>query len=265
MLTNATAANVTAGWYYAEVQAQVALIAAGSTARLLLECRDAGGTVLASFDTGFFTPTLLAWELVQAYIRVPSSTATIRGHLFARSPSGSSNARVAFDSLRLVCFPTAYEHDSDSEYGNLDRTQPVYNLTTNDYTVDGEVIVQAKVPVFAYGVVSSASDKRIFTASAISETAALFYSGKITWLSGNNAGRTSYVRIWDNTTKIAKLYDALPNLIQAGDKFVYAKGCDKTIDRCADTFGNAHNFRGEPYLPGPSKVIEFLTATTEVS
>ena len=41
--------------------------------------------------------------------------------------------------------------------------------------------------------------------------------------------------------------------------FVYAIGCDKTIARCADTFGNAHNFRGEPYLPGPARVVEFLT------
>jgi hypothetical protein len=79
-------------------------------------------------------------------------------------------------------------------------------------------------------------------------------------LSGDNAGRVSFVRIWDNGTKVARLYGELQHTIQVGDKFVFAIGCDKTIGRCADTFGNAHNFRGEPYLPGPSRVIEFLTS-----
>lgn len=264
-MIDATASNIADGWYYAEVQARVALTNTGSTARLVIECRNAGGSVIDSYDTGYFTPALESWGVYRAYMKVPTGTATIRGHIYAKSQSGSSNAEVAFDSLRVVCFPTAYEHESDEEYGNLAGTSPSFSYTTNDYTVDGDVIVQARAPVFAYGTVSSATDRRVFNASAISETAELFYSGKITWLSGNNAGRTSYVRIWDNTTKVVKLYDYLPNAIQTGDKFIYAKGCDKTIARCADTFGNAHNFRGEPYLPGPSKVIEFLTATTEVS
>ena len=28
------------------------------------------------------------------------------------------------------------------------------------------------------------------------------------------------------------------------------EGCDHTLATCADRFGNAHNFRGEPFLPG---------------
>lgn len=264
-MVDATTENVTNGWYYAELQARVARIDSDSTARLVLEFRNSGGGTISSHDTGYFTPSFEAWGLYRAYLRVPVGTATIRAHIYARSGAGDSSAGIAFDVMRLACFATAYEHDDDAEYGNLSNTVPTYEYGTNDYTVDGDAIVQSRAPVFAYGTVTGVTDKRVFSASGISETAALFYSGRITWLSGNNAGRSSYVRIWDNTSKVVKLYDALPNTIQTGDKFVYAKGCDKTIARCADTFGNAHNFRGEPYLPGPSKVIEFLTASTETA
>ena len=33
------------------------------------------------------------------------------------------------------------------------------------------------------------------------------------------------------------------------------EGCDKSIATCAARFGNALNFRGEPYLPG----VDLLT------
>lgn len=261
-MPTATSANVSAGWYYAELQSRVARTDSDSEARLLIQFKNAGGTVLGSADTGYFSPNFEAWGLYRTFMRVPANTATIVGHLYVRSGSGGSSAGIAFDNARLVCFPTAYEHDADSEYGNLSRTIPSFDFGSNEYTVDGDAIVQARSPVFAYSTVTAVTDGRTFEASGISETAELFYSGKVTWLSGNNAGKSSYVRVWNNTSKIVKLYDSLPNAIQTGDKFVYAKGCDKTITRCAETFGNAHNFRGEPYIPGPSKVIEYLTTTT---
>jgi hypothetical protein len=34
-----------------------------------------------------------------------------------------------------------------------------------------------------------------------------------------------------------------------------SEGCDKSIATCAGRFGNAANFRGEPYLPG----VDLLT------
>lgn len=35
-----------------------------------------------------------------------------------------------------------------------------------------------------------------------------------------------------------------------GTRAVLHQGCDHTFATCADRFGNAHNFRGEPFLPG---------------
>ena len=41
----------------------------------------------------------------------------------------------------------------------------------------------------------------------------------------------------------------------AGTLVELIEGCDKSIATCAARFGNAANFRGEPYLPG----IDLLT------
>ena len=36
----------------------------------------------------------------------------------------------------------------------------------------------------------------------------------------------------------------------AGTLVEVTEGCDRTLATCAGRFGNAANFRGEPYLPG---------------
>jgi hypothetical protein len=258
----ATAANITAGWYYVELRGLVAKTDSDSAPRIVLECLNAGGTVLDSRDTGYITGlTEDTWAEQRFGFRVPSGTASLRVTLYARSGAGGSAANAAFDNIRVYFVPVAYEGDSDSEVGKLSSTLPTYDYDTNDFTIDGEAIVQARAPVFNYASVTGVTDNRVFAASAINDTEAALYSGRIVWLSGANAGKVSHIRIWNNTTKVAKLYDTLKANIQVGDKFVYAKGCDKTIARCADTFGNAHNFRGEPYLPGPARVIQFLAAT----
>jgi hypothetical protein len=35
------------------------------------------------------------------------------------------------------------------------------------------------------------------------------------------------------------------------------EGCDHTLATCASRFGNAVNFRGEPFLPGNDMVIRY--------
>ena len=38
--------------------------------------------------------------------------------------------------------------------------------------------------------------------------------------------------------------------VAAGARAVLLEGCDHTLETCAQRFGNAVNFRGEPFLPG---------------
>jgi len=44
-------------------------------------------------------------------------------------------------------------------------------------------------------------------------------------------------------------------VVEVGALVEVVEGCDKSLATCAGRFGNAVNFRGEPYLPG----IDLLT------
>jgi hypothetical protein len=259
----ATAQNITDGWYYAQLNVDVGRSDSDSAPRAILEYLDNANTVLASKDTGYITSlTTGVMKTQKIGGRVPSGTTKIKIRLLARSGAGGSAANAAFDNVNLYFFPTAYEHANDPELANLATTEPTYDYTQQNYTIDGAALAQARPLIFGYAAVTALQgDNRSFEASAISNTAAKMYSGRVTWLSGANAGRVSFIRIWDDSLKTAKLYEALPNDIQVGDKFVFAQGCDKTIDRCFE-LGNVHNMRAEPYLPGPNKVISFLVAET---
>lgn len=254
------AQDVTDGWYVFRATVWYAKLDADSDPRLTVTFYDVDDNIIDTVDTGYDTAgSIEEWRQFDITTRIPSDTFRVEYRLFARSGSGSA-ANVVFDEVRAFYMVTAYEQTIDASYGRLDSSLPTYDYSDNEYTIDGEALVQCKPVIFGYGAVTGVTDKRTFAVSTISQTAALMYSGKITWLSGANAGKTSFVRIWDNTSKTARLYAEVQNTIQTGDKFVYAIGCDKTIGRCADTFGNAHNFRGEPYLPGPARVIEFVTS-----
>nr|WP_070158321.1 phage BR0599 family protein [Sphingobium phenoxybenzoativorans] len=39
-------------------------------------------------------------------------------------------------------------------------------------------------------------------------------------------------------------------VVAAGTLALLTEGCDKRMATCSARFGNAANFRGEPYLPG---------------
>lgn len=227
-----TAQNITDAWY----------------------CFDLRFAAPATFDIDFMDDTATP-------ILTVSFVAVTRG--IHRVPSGTTRIRYTSASTHSAAylFVTAYESEVDAEYDKLANAQPTYDYDANDYTVDGAALVQARSPVFAFTTVTGTVDERTFLASGINQTAARMFSGKIVWISGANAGKVSFIRIWDNTAKQARLYGPLRGTITVGDKFVYAIGCDKLIATCADVFGNAHNFRGEPYLPGPNRVIEFMTTT----
>jgi len=47
-----------------------------------------------------------------------------------------------------------------------------------------------------------------------------------------------------------------PYTVAIGDTYSMVAGCDKSISTCINRFGNAVNFRGEPYLPGIDKIIQ---------
>lgn len=75
-----------------------------------------------------------------------------------------------------------------------------------------------------------------------------FAGGQLRWLAGPLAGTATAIRAASG----AKLALAAPldRAIPAGSAVLLREGCDRTLATCAARFGNAVNFRGEPFLPG---------------
>jgi len=79
-------------------------------------------------------------------------------------------------------------------------------------------------------------------------TAGDYAFGTVRWLGGANAGLTQGVA--DNDAAGLTLTDPPAFAVEAGTLALLTQGCDRQLATCAGRFGNAVNFRGEPYLPG---------------
>jgi uncharacterized phage protein (TIGR02218 family) len=76
--------------------------------------------------------------------------------------------------------------------------------------------------------------------------------GRLRWFSGPNSGLEDAINRSDGSMLTLR---QPPRFHGTGALVEVSEGCDKTIATCAARFGNAANFRGEPYLPG----IDLLT------
>ena len=77
--------------------------------------------------------------------------------------------------------------------------------------------------------------------------------GLLRWFGGENGGLESAVAASAGAS--VTLRQAPRFAVVAGTLVEIIEGCDKSIATCAGRFGNAANFRGEPFLPG----IDLLT------
>ncbi|WNO53539.1 DUF2163 domain-containing protein [Stakelama saccharophila] len=76
--------------------------------------------------------------------------------------------------------------------------------------------------------------------------------GMLAWFSGPNSGLRAAIAASDGATVTLR---RPPRFETVGALVEITEGCDKQLATCAERFGNAVNFRGEPYLPG----IDLLT------
>ena len=103
------------------------------------------------------------------------------------------------------------------------------------------------------GVVDSVTSRRVFVDTTTAQADDYFAYGKITWLTGDNAGYVSEVKTYSsNTFTIMK---PPPNAIAVGDTFNATIGCDRTKETCINTFSNITNFRGFPFVPGSLRAL----------
>ena len=71
--------------------------------------------------------------------------------------------------------------------------------------------------------------------------------GLVRWIGGENSGLESAVA---RSAGAMLTLRAPPRFDPVGALIEVIEGCDKSLATCAARFGNAANFRGEPYLPG---------------
>lgn len=79
--------------------------------------------------------------------------------------------------------------------------------------------------------------------------------GVVRFEDGVNAGRPVEVKRMEG--REIELKFALPDMPEVGDSVKVSAGCDQRLSTCR-YYGNVVNFRGEPYVPGTTKVFSIL-------
>lgn len=119
---------------------------------------------------------------------------------------------------------------------------------------DARCGVDVDAPAFgAEARVIAAADGRVIEAQGLEAfEAGWFARGKLTWVSGANAGLIAQLRA-DTVRAGARMLELwLPaaDAVAADDAFRVVAGCDKRFGTCRGKFGNVLNFRGFPHMPG---------------
>jgi len=92
-------------------------------------------------------------------------------------------------------------------------------------------------------------------AHAAGLAAGVYAFGTLRWLTGANGGIVQAVI--DNGTDEVVLADPPPFAVEPGTLALLTEGCDRQLGTCRARFGNAVNFRGEPYLPGTDLLTRY--------
>ncbi len=101
---------------------------------------------------------------------------------------------------------------------------------------------------------------RIYTVDANSTTAYIidaqrteandyWNNGWVHFLTGDNINRSRHIVDFIAADDKAIMDYTLPNTPGVGDEYIIRRGCDKTLDRCENTFSNEDNFGGFHTIP----------------
>lgn len=93
-----------------------------------------------------------------------------------------------------------------------------------------------------------ASDGDTVTLDRAEPVANAYGEGRLRWFGGSNSGLEGAIVVSDGDA--IRLRHPPPFEVTPGVLVEVTEGCDKRIATCSGRFGNAVNFRGEPYLPG---------------
>lgn len=93
-----------------------------------------------------------------------------------------------------------------------------------------------------------------------------YRQGVVTWLTGDNSGRSIEVKDWVQSGAHVTIYLPMHGAVVIGDTLTIYPGCSKIllndVNGCLVKFNNVVNFRGEPYVPGQDALAQTPVAAT---
>lgn len=139
--------------------------------------------------------------------------------------------------------------------GTSGPTEPTWPLTVGGTVVDGTITWQIMAARTVIGTVATVVSRRVFGSSGITIFDDHFGEGKLTWLTGANAGDRRRVKT-DNGTGTLTLHLGTYDDIQVGDTFEVTVGCRHRLQEdCITKHRNSIfsrtktlRFGGFPYL-----------------
>lgn len=109
------------------------------------------------------------------------------------------------------------------------------------------------------GTITAVDSRRRFTASGISTEAGFYDGGVVAFTSGACVGLKMEVKVHAADPSLT-LFVPMPRAIAVGDTFTVYPGCDRSAATCQSRFDNLVNFRGEPFVPGQDRALEYPNA-----
>lgn len=122
----------------------------------------------------------------------------------------------------------------------------------NDLTHNIAALAAGRITTESATVVKEPAGPEI---TIVAQTMGYFDGGRVTWLTGANAGLSMEVKTWDGTDALV-LFLPEPYDIEDGDTFTIVPGCDKRIPTCV-AFGLILNFGGEATVPGVNGALVY--------
>lgn len=124
---------------------------------------------------------------------------------------------------------------------------------------------RCKFPVEAAtvsGTVTAVTSRRRFDTTldlnSPAPSSPYFRLGKLTWVTGENAGFVGQVKLDDvgNVLGNLEMWEPFPLDVEVGDTFSLAPGCDRRYETCRDVFDNLINMRAPGiFVPGMDSII----------
>ena len=165
----------------------------------------------------------------------------------AEGGSGSVVKPVTQNSRHFKCTVAGTSHVT---------TEPTWDTVIGNTTTDGTVTWEAIQALSLSGTVTGVTNLTTFADTSLSEADGFWALGQVTWVTGDNAGRSMEVKESTSATGTIQLYLPMADTIQVGDTFTIVAGCAKRLSEdCLTKFDNVNNARMEPYIPGIDALV----------